>query len=163
MEPLGIGTSMTESLTSYIVRLAEAHSVTVGDFVGRLLSKIPNPKGTLLTRAALEFRAGGHGFHACGYRINGNSGQTAKWVDALETATGRSDLRYLLMALAGAGTVRFPDGSPLPVGEYPLEVMLWMSGYSAKTDEEADSWLETRYSRRTFVRGLRRGPRRTCG
>jgi tetratricopeptide (TPR) repeat protein len=51
--------------------------------------------------------------------------------------------RYLLMALAGAGTVRFPDGSPLPVGEYPLEVMLWMSGYSAKTDEEADSWLET--------------------
>jgi PAS domain-containing protein len=51
--------------------------------------------------------------------------------------------RYLLMALAGAGTVRFPDGSPLPVGEYPLEVMLWMSGYSAKSDEEADSWLET--------------------
>jgi hypothetical protein len=47
------------------------------------------------------------------------------------------------MALAGAGTVRFPDGSPLPVGEYPLEVMLWMSGYSAKSDEEADSWLET--------------------
>ncbi len=51
--------------------------------------------------------------------------------------------RFLLMALAGAGTVRFPDGSPLPVGEYPLEVMLWMSGYSAKSDEEADSWLET--------------------
>lgn len=51
--------------------------------------------------------------------------------------------RYLLMALAGAGTVRFPDGSPMPVGEYPLEVMLWMSGYSAKSDEEADSWLET--------------------
>ena len=51
--------------------------------------------------------------------------------------------RYLLIALAGAGTVRFPDGSPLPVGEYPLEVMLWMSGYSAKSDEEADSWLET--------------------
>jgi hypothetical protein len=51
--------------------------------------------------------------------------------------------RFLLMALAGAETVRFPDGSPLPVGEYPLEVMLWMSGYSAKSDEEADSWIET--------------------
>ncbi|WP_142988207.1 ATP-binding protein [Granulicella rosea] len=51
--------------------------------------------------------------------------------------------RYLLMALAGAGTVRFPDGSPLPVGDHPIEVMLWMSGYSAKSDEDADSWLET--------------------
>ncbi len=51
--------------------------------------------------------------------------------------------RYLLLALAGAATARFPDGSPMPVGEYPLEVMLWMSGYSAKSDDEADSWLET--------------------
>ncbi len=51
--------------------------------------------------------------------------------------------RYLLIALAGAATARFPDGSPMPVGEYPLEVMLWMSGYSAKSDDEADSWLET--------------------
>lgn len=51
--------------------------------------------------------------------------------------------RYLLMALAGAGTARLPDGSLLPVGEYPLEVMLWMSGYSVKSDDEADSWLET--------------------
>jgi hypothetical protein len=102
MEPLGIGTSMTESLTSYIVRLAEAHSVTVGDFIGRLLSRIPNSKGTLLTRAALEFRVGGHGFHACGYRINGNSDWSAKWVDALESATGRSDLRHLTLASLGS-------------------------------------------------------------
>lgn len=51
--------------------------------------------------------------------------------------------RYLLLALAGAGTARLPDGSLLPVGDYPLEVMLWISGYSAKSDEEADSWLET--------------------
>jgi transcriptional regulator with XRE-family HTH domain len=98
MEPLGIGTSMTESLTSYIIRLAEAHSVTVGNLVGRLLSRIPNPKGTLLTQAALEFRTGGHGFHACGYRINGNSDWSAKWVNVLEIATGRPDLRYLTVA-----------------------------------------------------------------
>jgi TniQ len=102
MKPLGIGTSMTESLTSYIVRLAEAHSVTVGDFIGRLLSRIPNSNGTLLTRAALEFRVGGHGFHACGYRINGNSDWSGKWVDALESATGRSDLRHLTLASLGS-------------------------------------------------------------
>lgn len=93
---------MTESLTSYIVRLAEAHSVAVGDFIGRLLSRIPNSNGTLLTRAALEFRVGGHGFHACGYRINGNSDWSAKWVDALESATGRSDLRHLTLASLGS-------------------------------------------------------------
>ncbi len=98
MEPLGIGTSMTESLTSYIIRLADAHSVTVGNLVGRLLSRIPNPKGTLLTQAALEFRTGGHGFPACGYRINGNSDWSAKWVNVLEVATGRPDLRYLTLA-----------------------------------------------------------------
>ena len=51
--------------------------------------------------------------------------------------------RYLLLALAGAGTARLPDGSLIPVADNPLEVMLWMSGYSAKSDEEADSWLET--------------------
>ena len=102
MEPLGIGTSITESLTSYIIRLAEAHSVTVGNLVGRLLSRIPDPKGTLLTQAALEFRAGGHGFHACGYRINGNSDWSAKWVNVLEIATGRSDLRYLTLASLGS-------------------------------------------------------------
>jgi tetratricopeptide (TPR) repeat protein/energy-coupling factor transporter ATP-binding protein EcfA2 len=51
--------------------------------------------------------------------------------------------RYLLLALAGAGTARLPDGSLLPVADYPLEVMLWVSGYSAKSDEDADSWLES--------------------
>lgn len=103
LEPLGIGTPTTESLTSYIVRLAEAHSVTVGDFIGRLLSEIPNPMGTLLTQAAVKFRAGSHGFHACGYAINGNTERSAKWVCALETATGRSDLRHLtLLSLSSA-------------------------------------------------------------
>jgi len=51
--------------------------------------------------------------------------------------------KYLLLALAGAATLQLPDGSTLPRGDYPMEVVLWMSGYSAKSDEEADSWLAT--------------------
>ena len=51
--------------------------------------------------------------------------------------------KYLLLALAGAATVQLPDGSTLPRSDYPMEVMLWLSGYSAKSDEEADSWLAT--------------------
>src|SRR5487761_1118979 len=97
LDPIGIGTAMTESLTSYVIRLAEAHSVTVGDFIGRMLSEIPNPKGTILTSAAKAFRIGSHGFRACGYAVNGATDRTARWVYALETVTGRPDLRYLTL------------------------------------------------------------------
>src|ERR1041385_4375542 len=41
LEPIGIGTPQTESLTSYISRLAAAHSVRVRDLViGELLAHI---------------------------------------------------------------------------------------------------------------------------
>jgi hypothetical protein len=41
LEPIGIGTPQTESLTSYISRLAAAHSVRVRDLVvGELLARI---------------------------------------------------------------------------------------------------------------------------
>ena len=103
LDPMAIGTAMTESLSSYIIRLAEAHSVTLGDFIGRMLAKIPNPKGTLVTPAAFASRAGSHGFRACSYAINGATERTAKWVYALEAATGRSDLRHLtLLSLRSA-------------------------------------------------------------
>lgn len=98
LEPMAVGTAMTESLSSYIIRLAEAHSVTLGDFIGRMLAKIPNPKGTLITHAASASRAGSHGFRACSYAINGAGERTAKWAYALEAATGRSDLRHLLFS-----------------------------------------------------------------
>ena len=103
LEPIGIGTAMSESLSSYLIRLAEAHSVGVGDFVGRLLLEIPNPKGSIVTPAALASREGSHGFRACGYAINGTTDRTAAWVYALEAATGRCDLRYLtLLSLRSA-------------------------------------------------------------
>src|SRR5215472_3167550 len=38
LAPMGIGTPEVESLTGYIARLAEAHSVTVADLVGAELS-----------------------------------------------------------------------------------------------------------------------------
>lgn len=56
LEPISIGTAMSESLSSYLIRLAEAHSVGVGDFVGRLLLEIPNPIGAIVTPAAQASR-----------------------------------------------------------------------------------------------------------
>jgi TniQ len=51
LQPVGVGTGMVESLTGYVARLAEAHSVSVGDLVGRLLSDLASPKGGIVTAA----------------------------------------------------------------------------------------------------------------
>lgn len=92
LDPIGIGTCLIESLSSYLVRLAEAHSVRVGDIVGRLLAEIPNPKGTILMPSGAAFRPGGHGFQGCTYAMNGANERTERWIYALEVATGRRDL-----------------------------------------------------------------------
>ena len=97
LQPVGVGTGKVESLTGYVARLAEAHSVSVGDLVGRLLSDLANPKGGIVTSAAKAARVGGHGFRACNYAINGVTDRAAKWVDALEAATTRRDLRWLTL------------------------------------------------------------------
>lgn len=39
LEPMGIGTAMVESLTSYLSRLAEAHCVTVGTLISQVISE----------------------------------------------------------------------------------------------------------------------------
>jgi len=88
---------MVESLTSYVARLAEAHSVTVGDLVGRVLSELENPADPFITAVAKAARAGGHGFRACRYAVNGVTDRAAKLVGALEAATTRRDLRYLTL------------------------------------------------------------------
>ena len=97
LEPIGVGTAMVESLTGYVARLAEAHSVSVGDLVGRVLSELVDPKDPIITAAAKAFRIGGHGFRACGYVINGVTDRAEKWVLALEAATIRRDLRCLTL------------------------------------------------------------------
>ncbi len=97
LRPVGIGTSLVESLTGYVARLAEAHSVSVGDLVGRLLSDLASPKGGIVTAGAKAARVDGHGFRACSYAINGVTDRAATWVDALEAATTRRDLRCLTL------------------------------------------------------------------
>jgi TniQ len=97
LEPMGVGTEMVESLTGYVARLADAHSVSVGDLVGRVLADLTHPKDTIITPTAKAFRVGGHGFRACNYAPNGITERAVKWVHALEAATNRHDLRYLTL------------------------------------------------------------------
>jgi TniQ len=97
LEPIGVGTALVESLTGYAARLAEAHSVSAGDLVGRVLSELANPKDPIITAAAKAVRIGGHGFRACSYAVNGATDRAAKWVHALEAATTRRDLQCLTL------------------------------------------------------------------
>lgn len=97
LEPIGIGTELVESLTGYVARLADAHSVSVGDLVGRVLADLTHPKDAIITPAAKAVRIGGHGFRACSYAPNGVTETAVKWVHALETATSRHDLQYLTL------------------------------------------------------------------
>lgn len=97
LEPIGIGTSFVESLSGYVARLADAHAVSVGDLAGRELS-------ALTSRPLLSFgpfmrrnRADSHGFHAQQYTMNGLGITSKKWVEALERATLRTDLRFLTL------------------------------------------------------------------
>jgi AraC-like DNA-binding protein len=97
LEPVGVGTPLVESLTGYVARLAEAHSVSVGDLAGRVLSRLASPKGPIITVAKRAGRIDGHGFHACGYAMNGVTDRATRWVHALESATTRRNLQFLTL------------------------------------------------------------------
>lgn len=83
LPPIGLGTPFVESLTGYVVRLAEAHAVSTGSLVGKELSGSINPGGINLGNVA--------------YAINGVGDSAKRWVQALETMTLRSDIRYLTL------------------------------------------------------------------
>jgi AraC-like DNA-binding protein len=95
LEPIGVGSPMVESLTSYIVRLAEAHSVY--------------PRALILHEIApllklLSLNQNGHIVydHVTIYLkksvvLNGRTTQTSDIVQALEQLTLRYDLHFLTM------------------------------------------------------------------
>ena len=94
LEPIGIGTPETESLTSYISRLAAAHSVRVRDLViSELLAYMRRSHPADSTHADLfsafwrnETRA-----------LNGTCSLARRMAHGLEEKTGRRDLRFLTL------------------------------------------------------------------
>jgi TniQ len=90
--PFGIGTPMVESLTGYIVRLADAHVVTPGALIFKELGR---------TVAASET---GHGSRRCyptfaydAHTLNGMTDRAEKWAVAVGAATGVESVRFLTM------------------------------------------------------------------
>jgi AraC-like DNA-binding protein len=88
---------MVESLCSYVVRLADAHAVSVGDLVGRELSASGEKPLVKLGRFMQQHRAGSHGFHARANAINGFGEAPRMWIDTIERATFQNRLRFLTL------------------------------------------------------------------
>ncbi len=98
LQPMAIGTLRVESLTSYIMRLAEAHTVSVRTLI---LQEIFPDLSTRPTNAHFS------GLHS----INGMGACYEQWVEILGKLTSRHDLRALTLLpwqslLTSGGIVR---------------------------------------------------------
>jgi len=99
LPPVGIGTPFVESLTSYIARLAESHSV----FPGVLISKLIAP----LVKKAYFQASANMGLRALFNRasaLNGTGSMALDFVQALEALTLRNELRFLTLLICSETT-----------------------------------------------------------
>jgi TniQ len=83
LAPAGVGTALVESLSGYVVRLAEAHAVSTADLIHREVSRFLTP--AVVSPATVS------------YAINGLGESAKRWVQAVEVVTLRSDIHYLTL------------------------------------------------------------------
>jgi DNA-binding phage protein len=91
--PQGIGTFYSESLTSYLIRLAGEHCVEVGRLINKLLAKHLNKEYLLLSS-----HRGGNRFYDIAKTLNGYMENSSDFVNLLELSTGRDDLKRLTLS-----------------------------------------------------------------
>ena len=94
LSPIGFGTPMVESLTGYIIRLAEAHCVSAGVLYLKAIKALAD-KGNIFSFRIKD--QAGYSTHT----INGFGTPAADFVRALETLTGRRDLSFLTLLTWG--------------------------------------------------------------
>lgn len=91
LSPAGLSTSMVECLTSYISRLAQAHSVTPGVLYNREVTKRGPTRRNIF---ACGIKSNARSFTCC---INATGGVASDFVSAIEEMTARDDLQYLTL------------------------------------------------------------------
>ena len=90
LKPIGIGTPICESLTSYVARLSEAHCVTL-----RALFERKIKYETVANQGFDNHGMVGPNSRVGTWQVNGNGVVADKWARALEAITQRPDLREL--------------------------------------------------------------------
>ena len=91
--PLGIGTPMVESLTGYIVRLADAHVVTPGALIFKELGRTVASGGIGHEGSRRYYSTFAYDAHT----LNGMTDRAEKWAVAVGAATGVESVRFLTM------------------------------------------------------------------
>jgi len=95
LEPIGIGTPMVESLTSYVSRLANTHSVLLRTLVTDEI--LPNLNRTHLYQEGRPVYDHLTTFWKRSALLNGTCPTASNWVHTIEQLTQRNDLRFLTM------------------------------------------------------------------
>jgi AraC-like DNA-binding protein len=87
LEPIGMKTTLMESLTGYISRLAEVHCLNTGTFISKVIS--PRLEKYYLNQIATR---GGNGFYDWAHSLNGLGNGAKEFVVVLQELTLRNDL-----------------------------------------------------------------------
>ena len=92
IEPRGLKTEYIESLTSYITRLSEAHSVYTGTLLNTVLAQNLNKQ--YISKYAVN---GGNGFLDSAHALNGTNKNAADFAGVISALTCRNDIQYMTM------------------------------------------------------------------
>lgn len=106
LKPIGLNTGLVESQTSYLARLSETHSVSVGTLIGKVIAPVLG-KGYLLESSS----NGGSRFYDVGAELNGFGILSQDIVRVLSQLTGCNTLKSLTLLplreiLTNGGTLR---------------------------------------------------------
>ena len=98
LAPIGIGSFQVEGVTSYMMRIADAHAVSPGTLIREEICPHLTACPKRLSFAAL-------------HSLNGSGPCFVQWVEILESLTARNDLRALTLlpwrgVLSGDGVLR---------------------------------------------------------
>lgn len=92
LQPINIGTPYVESLTGYIIRLADAHCIATGHLINKVFAPYLNKKYLLNIS-----KKGGNGFYDSSSGINGTGKLAVQFNEMLNYLTGKSDLNFLTL------------------------------------------------------------------
>src|SRR5215468_6862314 len=90
LEPIGVGTGEVESLSSYLLRLAAEHCLPLAALFGEMMGPLVRE-----SRPPSNTKYPGFLLHNVARAINGVGVTAAACVQALESLTLRTDLRWL--------------------------------------------------------------------
>ncbi len=96
IEPIGVGTPLVESLTSYLERIASAHCVSTGTLIAKEIAPIIN-KPYVTGNSPAPLVTVSTTFLSASRAINGFGVTATDWISAIQNLTSKQELCFLTM------------------------------------------------------------------